>query len=160
MKTVVCRRLAARKRSFCPHAVKFLHGRANNLLPFLTLKRRNGQKSGGSDKPPLFQLDSLALIGSAQERHDLTAIRRECRLGHTVRDAVFDGPSNSLGIAATLFAFIPAAAAMDIKRRATPLSDSSSCWRYLSFRAVSSQVLSAEASLTSVFGMGTGGPSP
>ena len=34
------------------------------------------------------------------------------------------------------------------------------CWRYLSFRAVSSQVLSAEASLTSVFGMGTGGPSP
>ena len=35
-----------------------------------------------------------------------------------------------------------------------------SCWRYLSSRAVSSQVLSAEASLTSVFGMGTGGPSP
>ena len=35
-----------------------------------------------------------------------------------------------------------------------------SCWRYLSFRAVSSQVLWAEASLTSVFGMGTGGPSP
>ena len=34
------------------------------------------------------------------------------------------------------------------------------CWRYLSSRAVSSQVLSAEASLTSVFGMGTGGPSP
>ena len=31
---------------------------------------------------------------------------------------------------------------------------------YLSSRAVSSQVLSAEASLTSVFGMGTGGPSP
>ena len=35
-----------------------------------------------------------------------------------------------------------------------------SCWRYLSSQAVSSQVLSAEASLTSVFGMGTGGPSP
>ena len=34
------------------------------------------------------------------------------------------------------------------------------CWRYLSSQAVSSQVLSAEASLTSVFGMGTGGPSP
>ena len=33
------------------------------------------------------------------------------------------------------------------------------CWRYLSFRAVSSQVLSAEVSLTTVFGMGTGGPS-
>ena len=35
-----------------------------------------------------------------------------------------------------------------------------SCWRYLSSQAVSSQVLSAEASLTSVFEMGTGGPSP
>ena len=34
------------------------------------------------------------------------------------------------------------------------------CWRYLSSRAVASQVLWAEASLTSVFGMGTGGPSP
>ena len=31
---------------------------------------------------------------------------------------------------------------------------------YLSFRAVASQVLSAQVSLTSVFGMGTGGPSP
>ena len=35
-----------------------------------------------------------------------------------------------------------------------------SCWRYLFSRAVSSQVSWAEASLTSVFGMGTGGPSP
>ena len=34
------------------------------------------------------------------------------------------------------------------------------CWRYLSSRAVASQVLSAETSLTTVFGMGTGGPSP
>ena len=34
------------------------------------------------------------------------------------------------------------------------------CWHYLSFRPVSRQVFSAEASLTSVFGMGTGGPSP
>ena len=33
------------------------------------------------------------------------------------------------------------------------------CWRYLSSRAVTSQVLSALMSLTSVFGMGTGGPS-
>ena len=31
---------------------------------------------------------------------------------------------------------------------------------YLFFRAVTSQVLSAQVSLTSVFGMGTGGPSP
>ena len=33
------------------------------------------------------------------------------------------------------------------------------CWRYLSSRAVTRQVLSAQMSLTSVFGMGTGGPS-
>src|SRR5699024_1984130 len=37
---------------------------------------------------------------------------------------------------------------------------SSLCRRYLSSRSVSRQVFSAEASLTSVFGMGTGGPSP
>ena len=34
------------------------------------------------------------------------------------------------------------------------------CWRYLFSRAVASQVLSAGTSLTTVFGMGTGGPSP
>ena len=33
------------------------------------------------------------------------------------------------------------------------------CWHYLSSRAVTRQVLSAHMSLTSVFGMGTGGPS-
>ena len=33
------------------------------------------------------------------------------------------------------------------------------CWHYLSSRAVARQVLSAQTSLTSVFGMGTGGPS-
>ena len=34
------------------------------------------------------------------------------------------------------------------------------CWHYLSSRAVTRQVLSALVSLTSVFGMGTGVPSP
>ena len=47
--------------------------------------------------------------------------------------------------------------------RATKKSDSlatiAQCWRYLSSRAVTSQVLWAETSLTTVFGMGTGGPS-
>ena len=33
------------------------------------------------------------------------------------------------------------------------------CWRYLSSRPVTRQVLSAQMSLTSVFRMGTGGPS-
>ena len=36
----------------------------------------------------------------------------------------------------------------------------SKCWRYLFSRFVSKQVSSARVSLTSVFGMGTGGPSP
>ena len=44
------------------------------------------------------------------------------------------------------------------KKRAR-LSSDSVCWRYLSSRAVARQVLSAQMSLTSVFGMGTGGPS-
>ena len=33
------------------------------------------------------------------------------------------------------------------------------CWRYLSSQAVANQVLWTEMSLTTVFGMGTGGPS-
>ena len=37
--------------------------------------------------------------------------------------------------------------------------DGSECLRYLSSRAVTRKVLSAHMSLTSVFGMGTGGPS-
>ena len=46
---------------------------------------------------------------------------------------------------------------LDAKNR--PLWDGSLCWRNLSFRAVTRKVLSAQTSLTSVFGMGTGGPS-
>ena len=45
------------------------------------------------------------------------------------------------------------------KKRVKLRLDSSLCWRYLSSRAVARQVLSAQMSLTSVFGMGTGGPS-
>ena len=40
-----------------------------------------------------------------------------------------------------------------------PFGWSFECWHYLSSRAVTRQVLSALVSLTSVFGMGTGGPS-
>ena len=40
-----------------------------------------------------------------------------------------------------------------------PFGWSLKCWHYLSSRAVTRQVLSALVSLTSVFGMGTGGPS-
>ena len=46
------------------------------------------------------------------------------------------------------------------KAKATVEKTVALCWRYLSSRAVASQVLSAETSLTTVFGMGTGGPSP
>ena len=44
------------------------------------------------------------------------------------------------------------------KKRPKP-KRGSLCWHYLSSRAVTRQVLSAQMSLTSVFGMGTGGPS-
>ena len=45
------------------------------------------------------------------------------------------------------------------KNKSGTLMRTASCWRYLSSRAVASQVLWAEMSLTTVFGMGTGGPS-
>ena len=46
------------------------------------------------------------------------------------------------------------------RKKSSDLSIGASCWRYLSFRAVTRKVLSAQMSLTSVFGMGTGVPSP
>ena len=45
-------------------------------------------------------------------------------------------------------------------KKSSDLSIGASCWRYLSSRAVTRKVLSAQMSLTSVFGMGTGVPSP
>ena len=45
------------------------------------------------------------------------------------------------------------------RKKSSDLSIGASCWRYLSSRAVTRKVLSAQMSLTSVFGMGTGGPS-
>ena len=45
-------------------------------------------------------------------------------------------------------------------QKSSDLSIGASCWRYLSSRAVTRKVLSAQMSLTSVFGMGTGVPSP
>ena len=46
-------------------------------------------------------------------------------------------------------------------KKASPIGETffSLCWHYLSSRQVTLQVLSAQMSLTSVFGMGTGGPS-
>ena len=43
--------------------------------------------------------------------------------------------------------------------QAPALLNQNLCWRYLSSQAVASQVLWTEMSLTTVFGMGTGGPS-
>ena len=45
------------------------------------------------------------------------------------------------------------------QKKSPVLSNEALCSRYLSSRAVTRQVLSAHMSLTSVFGMGTGGPS-
>ena len=46
-----------------------------------------------------------------------------------------------------------------INRKNSTISGGVQCSHYLSSRAVARQVLSAQMSLTSVFGMGTGGPS-
>ena len=46
------------------------------------------------------------------------------------------------------------------RKKSSDLSIGASCWRYLSSRAVTRKVLSAQMSLTSVFGMETGVPSP
>ena len=63
----------------------------------------------------------------------------------------------------------PRAAPLNNARSLTPLQKNKKrtsyevrflCRRYLSSRSVSRQVFSAQVSLTSVFGMGTGGPSP
>ena len=56
------------------------------------------------------------------------------------------------------FLFLP----ISHKKRKTnnPVDCWSLCWRYLSSRPVTRQVLSARVCLTSVFGMGTGGPTP
>ena len=47
----------------------------------------------------------------------------------------------------------------NVPKRSLNLTVEALCSRYLSSRAVTRQVLSAYMSLTSVFGMGTGGPS-
>ena len=47
----------------------------------------------------------------------------------------------------------------EAKKRRPDSSGRRLCWHYLSSRAVTRKVLSAQMSLTSVFGMGTGGPS-
>ena len=46
------------------------------------------------------------------------------------------------------------------RKKLHPFGWCSLCWRYLSSRPVTRQVLSAKVCLTSVFGMGTGGPTP
>ena len=57
-------------------------------------------------------------------------------------------------------AFEPKAVRQPLKKSRHPFGWRSLCWQYLSSRAVTRKVLSAQMSLTSVFGMGTGGPSP
>ena len=53
----------------------------------------------------------------------------------------------------------PGANANRRKKPARLLADRLLCWRYLFLRPVARQLSSAKVSLTSVFGMGTGGPS-
>ena len=57
---------------------------------------------------------------------------------------------------AILFCRIPSI----FQKESARFSPGALCWHYLSSRQVTLQVLWARVSLTSVFGMGTGGPSP
>ena len=69
-------------------------------------------------------------------------------------------PKNSSSLSTNFRQFSLVLAFVATKKRQTTEVVCRLCWHYLSSRAVSSQVFSAQASLTSVFGMGTGGPSP
>ena len=53
----------------------------------------------------------------------------------------------------------PTTHGLTVRRSTDWAKGESLCWLYLSSRQVTLQVLSAQTSLTSVFGMGTGGPS-
>ena len=60
---------------------------------------------------------------------------------------------------APLVGLEPTTCGLTVRRSTDWAKEECLCWRYLSSRAVARQVLSAQMSLTSVFGMGTGGPS-
>ena len=75
--------------------------------------------------------------------------------GWTVGDA---GPYGSYGT--KLFGGRMISAPTKWQKKSPVLSYGVRCWHYLSSQAVARQVLSARMSLSSVFGMGTGGPSP
>ena len=53
----------------------------------------------------------------------------------------------------------PTTHGLTVRRSTDWAKGESQCWHYLSSRQVTLQVLSTRMSLTSVFGMGTGGPS-
>ena len=60
---------------------------------------------------------------------------------------------------APLVGLEPTTCGLTVRRSTDWAKEEYLCWHYLSSRAVARQVLSARMSLTSVFGMGTGGPS-
>ena len=60
---------------------------------------------------------------------------------------------------APLVGLEPTTCGLTVRRSTDWAKEECKCWHYLSSRAVARQVLSAQMSLTSVFGMGTGGPS-
>ena len=72
------------------------------------------------------------------------------KIKHFRRSALFLAPLAGLE---------PATCGLTVRRSTDWAKEESLCWHYLSSRAVTRQVLSAHMSLTSVFGMGTGGPS-
>ena len=59
---------------------------------------------------------------------------------------------------APLVGLEPTTCGLTVRRSTDWAKEECLCWHYLSSRAVARQVLSAQMCLTSVFGMGTGGP--
>ena len=105
----------------------------------------------------LFQIDHgprHQQFPAASRVFDMTDLQAVCGL-HVGDEPV--GPPEKMPLHYLMILQVIASYA---KKKATSKDVAFRCWRYLSSRAVASQVLSAGTSLTAVFGMGTGGPSP
>ena len=101
-----------------------------------------------------FIFEYTALLHSLQLTNRISTIAREFHVSSSAAASVYSlfwitRPSFNPLIGRILFAI----------QKSDGQKTVALCWRYLSSQAVASQVLSTEMSLTTVFGMGTGGPS-
>ena len=102
------------------------------------------------------------MVSAARKIHSNLLSRRLtlCRSADLSQSRMYRSPSGT----PLLWLYLPPAEEHGSVRclrtkKPTRIRVSAKCWHYLSSRQVTLQVLSARVSLTSVFGMGTGGPS-